>query len=166
MARMKLSSLRITTAILFFLLTGCTLSRIIPTISPQATQENVDVWLDSSYIVSGLCFESAFDAAGQVFVIKNEAELTGFFNLADNSGLCRRPVRRQTFDFSSGRVLVGLWSKGRGCKAQHDVTYTEQSGETFTMHLKFVTEGACNYELVRPFWIAILRDYELSLVIE
>jgi hypothetical protein len=120
--------------------------------------------------MSGICFESAFDAAGRTFVMRNTDELNTFFDLSDNSQLCRQPVERQSFDFSSGRILAGIWSIGRGCTASHEVTGIEVDDvqKKFTMRLRFMTEGNCNYELVRPFWVGLnsITDYEISLVVE
>jgi hypothetical protein len=158
------------TLILLCVVAGCTLNRMIPTISPLATQESIDVWIDANTVMSGICFESAFDAAGTVFILRDDAQLSNFFDLADNSHLCRRPVQRHPFEFNTGRILVGMWSKGRGCTARHDITRIERDDDarTFTIVLKFITEGACPYELVRPFWIGVhgISDYQISLVVE
>lgn len=127
-------------------------------------------WSDENAIVSGICFESAFDAAGRLFVLKNEADLIAFYDLADNSRLCRRPVARAAFDFSGERVLIGLWSTGRGCTARHDImdVIQDDAARTFTLALRWVTEGDCNYELVRPFWIGLrgMRDYQINVTVE
>src|SRR5690606_18099721 len=114
-------------------------------------------WQPADEVMAGICFEAAFDAAGQVFVLESAADLTEFYDLADHSELCRRPVTRAAFDFSGGQVLVGLWSKGVGCKARHDVEGFERqkAARQVTLSLRFVTEGDCPYELVRPFWVSI-----------
>lgn len=164
--RMNLLWIR-TMTIVILLSAGCTFNRIIPTTTPQVSDRG---WTDENSVMNGICFESAFDAVGRVFILRNETELSNFFDLADNSRLCRRPVKRQSFDFSGGRILVGLWSKGIGCTARHDVAQTHQDDEArrFTMTLNLIIEGTCNYELVRPFWIGLsgVTDYEISLVVE
>jgi hypothetical protein len=163
------------TVILFFLISGCNLLPTVPVNSPETTaeiqpSEPTSGWTDELAVMQGICFESAYDAAGRVFVLRNETELTNFFDLSDNSHLCRRPVQRQVFDFSTGRILAGLWSYGHGCTARHDVIAIDRddNAKTLTMRLKFVTEGDCDYELVRPFWAGLssVRDYEIRLVLE
>lgn len=118
-------------------------------------------------IMQGICFESAFDAAGQTFVLSDDAQLTKLFDLADNSRLCRHPVERKTFDYSSGSVLAGTWSKGIGCNARHDLVKVKvnEKRKRIRVIVKFVTEGDCNYELVQPYWISIsgARDYQIKL---
>ena len=127
-------------------------------------------WSDASSLVGGICFEAANDAAGQIFILRSPAELAAFYDLADNSQLCRRPVQREAFDFAEGRVLVGLWSRGVGCQAFHEIEQVirDDAARTFTIALRFVTAGGCGYELVRPFWIALdnLGDYALRLDVE
>lgn len=124
-------------------------------------------WTDASDVMAGICFEAANDATGRVFVIRSSAELDTFFGLADNSQLCRRPVERGAFDFANGRVLVGIWSAGNGCKAQHDVDAFERDNEakTIVIRLTLVIEGDCPYELVRPFWIGIPNAQEHDITI-
>jgi len=125
---------------------------------------------DESATLSGICFEAALDAAGRTFVLHNAAELIEFYDLADNSRFCRHPVTRYPFDFSGGRVLAGLWSKGWGCTAHHDVLdiQRDDAARTLTIRLRFVTEGDCDYELVRPFWIGLdgVQDYEVEMAVE
>jgi hypothetical protein len=117
--------------------------------------------------MSGVCFEAALDAAGQLFVLRNAEDHVRFYDLADESVLCRQPVARAPFDFSTGRILAGVWSVGRGCTARHDVIdYTrDDAARVFTLLLRFVTTGECNYELVRPFWIGLdgLTGYEVRI---
>jgi hypothetical protein len=135
----------------------------VPAVPPVAAVAEADE------VMRGICFEAALDAAGTVFVIRDDGELARFYDLADNSGLCRRPVERRPFDFSEGRLLAGLWSMGRGCTAQHEVIeiLRDDEARALLIHVEFVTEGACNYELVRPFWLALegVGDYEILIVV-
>ena len=141
-----------------------------PILFDDAVNAFAELWADESGVISGICFESAFDAVGQIFVLRDDAQLINFFNLADNSQLCRRAIVRQGFDFSTGRILAGLWSYGFGCIARHElIDYNkDDTARTLTITLQFITEGTCNYELVRPFWIGIsdVTDYEVSLIVE
>jgi hypothetical protein len=127
-------------------------------------------WTDASDMMSGLCFEAVYDAAGRTFVIRNADELTQLYDLADNSKLCRRPVRRASFDFSGDRFLAGLWSRAVGCAAQHEVVNInrDDTARTYTVTLRLVVEGDCNYELVRPFWIGLsgVSGYDVRLVVQ
>jgi hypothetical protein len=139
-----------------------------PTVVPAPT--TAYPWTDERAVMNGLCFESVYDAAGQTFVLDSAEELTHFFNLADNSHLCRRPVQRAGFDFRDNRRLAGLWTRGLGCTAHHEVRGFEQDdvARTFVIVLRFVTEGECGYELVQPFWVGLSlpRDYDIRIRIE
>lgn len=138
-----------------------------PTPSPTPT---IYPWTDESAVMSGLCFESVYDAAGQVFILRSEEALTALFDLADHSELCRFPVRRGSFDFSGGRILAGTWTRGQGCDARHDVVAIRRDdvARIFALTLRFVTEGTCPYQLVRPFWIGLdgLGDYDVRIIVE
>lgn len=132
----------------------------IPTLSPYP-------WVDASAVMNGICFESAFDAAGRTFVIRSAEDHIAFYDAADSSQLCRRPVVRNPFEFSDGRILAGGWSKGRGCTAQHEILGFQQddANQRLLVDVRFVTEGDCNYELVRGFWIGIadMPGYEIVI---
>ncbi len=150
------------------LLTGCTLTDTL--LEPAVPATAAPLWEDASAVMTGICFEAAFDAAGQVFVLRSAEALNEFYDLADHSELCRQPVGRTDFDFSTGRVLAGLWSTGVGCTAQHEVLATERDEvqQTITLRLRFITAGDCPYELVRPFWVALpdAQGYEINLIVE
>lgn len=117
-------------------------------------------------VVAGICFEAAWDAAGQVFVLRSTADHIRFYDLADNSQLCRRPVERVPFDFD-GRVLVGLWSRGTGCTARHDIRAVtrDDAARVVAFVVDFVTAGDCGYDLLRPFWLALdgITDYDVII---
>lgn len=120
----------------------------------------------ASEVFSSICYEAAADAAGQVFVLRDAEAHIRFYELADNSGLCRRPVTRMPFDFDA-RILAGLWSQGTGCTARHDIQAVtrDDAARLITFHLDFVTSGACDYELLRPFWVALrgVNDYDVHM---
>lgn len=115
----------------------------------------------------GICFEAALDAAGQMFVLRTAEEHIRFYDLADESRLCRRPVARNAFDFSNGRILAGLWSAAIGCGMRHEVVAYERDDAAlvFRLTLRVMVEGGCNYELVRPFWIGLegMAGYEVRI---
>lgn len=173
---------KIMVALILIFGVGCSLNevnQVVPNPLPETTSEQaastaestkIVTWTDELPLMSGICFESAFDARGRVFVLRNTEELNALFDLADNSQLCRRPVERQSFDFNNGRILAGLWSYGRGCTARHEVIETDQNEneKKFVMRLRFITEGECNYELVRPFWLGLggVTDYEINFMVE
>jgi hypothetical protein len=162
------------------LLAGCIQSQSSPP-PPDMTAPPVAVtappsptgiypWRDANAVMSGICFEAAFDAAGQVYVLRNAEDHIRFYDLADHSQLCRHPVTRTPFDFSSGDVLAGLWRRGQGCSAHYDVlAFTrDDAAQTFTITLRFVTEGDCPYDLVSPFWAGLpgLADYDIHITVE
>lgn len=132
-------------------------------------------FIDANPVFEGICFESAYDAAGRVFVMRSPEELSTLFDGSDNSQFCARPVIRHEFDFApvdgvSTRAIAGLWSRGRGCDARHEVLSVDQDNvaRIYIIHLRFITEGSCDYELVRPFWIGIngMNDYDIRILVE
>lgn len=139
------------------------------TLTPTATPIPYP-WTDENAVMSGICFEYALDQAGQVFVLRGADAHIRFYGNADASRLCRRPVTRISFDFDDRRVLAGLWSAGHGCTARHEVLAVQRddSKQVLIIRLKFVTEGECDYELVRPFWIGLedAADYQVELMVE
>lgn len=151
-------------------LSACTLPTLSATDFPDTPSPTPAPWTDAADVMSGLCFESVADAAGRTFVIRSAGELTQFYDLADSSDLCRRPVRRASFDFSGGRILAGTWSRAIGCTAHHEVIAIQRddTARAFVIALRLVIEGDCNYELVRPFWIALdtIPDYDVRLLVE
>ncbi len=120
--------------------------------------------------MSGVCFEAALDAADRTITLRNAAAHIAFYDSIDDRNLCRLPVTRGSFEFTGGRVLAGLWSSGRGCTAHHEVLdYTrDDTARIFTLRLRFITQGDCDYELLRPFWIALpgAGDYEIQILLE
>lgn len=162
-------------SIVMFWLCGCYLTMMDSTLpgpsdqttpQPDTAPESPEL-SDAREIFSGVCFSAARDAAERIFILRNDEELAFFFDLVDNSQLCRRPVSRGEFDFSDGRILAGSWSVGRGCEASHDVLTInrDDAARTITMRLAFHVRGGCDYELVRPFWFAIedAGDYEITI---
>lgn len=157
-----------------------TLSELVPT--PTDVLPITPTWTllpfafaDANSIFEGICFESAYDAAGRVFVMRSAEALTALFDGSDNSQFCPRPVTRREFDFAPvdgipTRAIAGLWSRGRGCDARHEVLSVDQddTARTYIIRLRFVTEGSCDYELVRPFWIGIngMNDYDIRILVE
>lgn len=165
------------------LLTGCNLlnspmptvqiasASVTPPATPTASRDYVPVSfpdgiVDALPILSGICFEAAFDAAGQVFVLRTAQEQANLYDLADRSGLCPRPVTRYPFDFSAGMTLAGLWSRGIGCTAEHQLLTIERTAQRVLLQLRFVTRGSCPYELVRPFWVGIPDASTAEIMIE
>jgi hypothetical protein len=135
---------------------------------PLATPTPQVPWTDESAVMHGICFEAALDAAGQLFILRTADAHIRFYDLADESTLCRRPVARNPFDFTNGRILAGLWSAGIGCGMRHEVVAYERDDATrvFRLTLRVVIDGGCNYELVRPFWIGLdgMAGYDVRIV--
>jgi hypothetical protein len=122
---------------------------------------------DALPVMQGICFESAWDAAGQLFIVRNAEEHIRFYELVDNARLCRQPVQRLPFDFSTGDVLAGLWTRGAGCTASYSIpNYArDDTAKTIRLQVIFSTEGSCPYELVRGLWLGFVnaRDYQISI---
>lgn len=112
---------------------------------------------DELPLMQGICYEAARAAAGRTFILRNAVDHIRFYDEMDQAQVCRRPVTRFPFDFEGGRVLAGFWQMGRGCTARHEVQAItrDAAARTITVTLRFVAEGACDYELLRPFWISL-----------
>lgn len=137
------------------------------TITPQPTPtEPPFPWTNERDTMYGICFEAALDAAGEVVVLRSADEHIRYYNLADSSGLCRQPVDRSPFDFADGeRVLAGTWSVGAGCTADHEIVDFTLDDDVLQVTARFITEGDCPYELVRPFWIGVegVADVQITI---
>lgn len=149
---------------------------VLASITPTATQPLSDSlnatseqWYDALPVMYGICFEAAWDAAEQVFTFRTAEEHIQFYNLADNSELCRQPVERYPFDFSRGDILTGIWNRGLGCTAEHTILdfVRDDVAQTITIRAQFITEGDCPYELVRGLWLGIedARNYAVNIEI-
>ncbi|MGJ3238639.1 MAG: lipoprotein [Anaerolineae bacterium] len=145
---------------------------LIPSVTPALTQTDLvrdlpDDAYDALPVSMGICFESAWDATGRVFVIRDTQAHIDFYDQADGSGLCRQPVRREPFNFDTGDVLVGRWDRGIGCTAQHEIVRYERDerSQTIAIDARFITEGTCAYELVRGMWLGITdaQTYSITL---
>jgi hypothetical protein len=141
---------------------------IVVTATAVATTPPIYPWVDESASVLGICFEAANDMAemDRRFLLRSGTEHIAFYDAVDSTHLCLRPVARTTFDFSTGRTLAGLWRAGRGCTARYDVTAYSVENNELNIILGFVTEGDCNYALVRPFWISFDNRLSLNLTVE
>ncbi len=150
---------------------GTPIPTLTPTETPPPTATPMPFDLESAItVMNGLCFESVADAAGRVFIMRSAEEHINLYDLAENSGLCRRPIIRNPFDFSNGRILVGTWTYGIGCTADHTIRNVVRDDEqqTITIDLQFMTFGDCPYELVRPFWVAFdnATNHEVIINVE
>lgn len=144
------------------------------TIADQATPAATSIPLPSGVydalpVMQGICYEAAADAVGQVFVIDSAEAHINFYNLADNSNLCRQPVGRYPFDFTTGDVLAGLWNRGSGCTATHTITdyQRDDTARTVDLTATFITEGDCPYELIRGLWLGIesAQGYTINITV-
>lgn len=155
--------------VIWLCISGCALNFTSrpPSDQGETAAAQVGQLTDANDIMQGICFDAAFDAAGNSFVLHDESQLSKLFDLADNSRLCDQPVERKAFDFSGGAVLAGTWSKGIGCTARHEIAKVKVNEERkrIKIVLNFITEGDCNYELVQPYWVDVssAKDYEIKL---
>jgi|GEM_PF-757198 len=125
---------------------------------------------DELPVMRGICFDGAYDAREQIFVLRSAEQHINFYDLADNSGLCSRPVDRYPFDFTTGNVLAGTWTYGIGCTAWHEIVSIERDDDAkqIAIQTKFHVNGDCNYELLRPFWVGIIgaQSYDIEIFVE
>ncbi|MEL7434725.1 MAG: hypothetical protein AAFN11_12330 [Chloroflexota bacterium] len=124
---------------------------------------------DALTAMQGICYESASDAVGRVFVIQSAETHIDFYNQVDNSNLCRQPVRRYPFDFTTGDVLAGVWNAGSGCTATHTITdfQRDDNARTISITATFSTAGDCPYQLVRGLWLGIenAQGYTITITV-
>ncbi|GAB5494177.1 MAG: hypothetical protein Phog2KO_43920 [Phototrophicaceae bacterium] len=150
-----------------------TIASITPDLTVQVspTPNNFPAGVyDALATAMGICFEASWDAADTIFIIRSAEEHIRFYDLADNSELCRRAVGRVPFEFGGGDILLGTWTRGLGCTAQHTITnyVRDDNTKTITIQAEFSTEGDCPYELVRGFWLGIedAQDYTIQLDVD
>ena len=141
-----------------------------PTTEILATATSNYGWADVNYLMEGVCFEAALNAAGQIYKIPNQNSLDSFFRRIDRNKACEDDISPVTYAFSADEMIVGLWSSGTGCSARHEVQNVRRDDiqKQEAIQLQFVTEGDCSYELVQPFWIALPQsaDYDVQIVVQ
>lgn len=137
--------------------------------NPAAPSTPSPPWTDASRVFDGVCFEAAQAISNQVFVLRSAQDHIQFYDRIDQSGLCRHPITRNPFEFGSGQILAGLWSAGYGCKAHHELIAYQQddANRRLIIVLRFVTEGTCDYQLLRAYWIGVegLTGYDIQIVV-
>jgi hypothetical protein len=137
--------------------------------TPDTPSTPSSPWTDASRVFDGVCFEAAQAINSQVFVLRSAQDHIQFYDRVDQSGLCRHPITRNPFEFGNGQILAGLWSAGYGCKAHHELIAYQQddANRRLIIVLRFVTEGTCDYQLLRAYWIGIdgLPGYDVQIVV-
>ncbi|MCB9460844.1 MAG: hypothetical protein H6670_14425 [Anaerolineaceae bacterium] len=152
---------------------GTPVHMVLPSVTPQ----NIPPiplppeLTDERHIMSGICYEAAYAMRDHVYVIRDAIGHIEFYGDADALGACRWPVERNPYDFETGRALAGIWSYGTGCTAHHDIidSVRDDANRTYSLRLRFVTEGDCDYELLRPFWVGLPEDmqgYDIQIVVD
>ncbi len=116
---------------------------------------------DAGPLFAGLCFKFLQTLSGQTLVLDTPDDLNALYDRVDQSKLCRDPAARQSFDFSA-RQIVGTVLTGQGCTL--DISYLGDHLDDTTHQrivlLSAVIGGDCEYDLVRPLWLAIERPPE------
>jgi hypothetical protein len=147
---------------------GCTLNEAqTPFGVPSAAVEQPAQVTDASALLEGICFEAAHAMSGQAFILTSQEQLNSLYDQINSSQLCRRPIARQTFDFL-GRTVVGTWTYApQGCTARHELVRVRRSDENrvLTLRYRFIVDGDCPYELIRPLWVAVENpdSYDIRL---
>lgn len=174
--RRKTARERVSVFVLCLLLGGCMLTPP-PTATPPVTPElptalvvTPDDFSDAAAVMAGICFEAAYAERGRILVLTSAIDHIRFYDGIDASSLCRWPVERVPFDFTDGRALVGTWSYGTGCTAQHTLDPMVSDADTQTLRLvaHFSTAGDCAYELLRPLWLGVTLppSWTVTLTVE
>ncbi|GAB4573949.1 MAG: hypothetical protein Kow0077_18100 [Anaerolineae bacterium] len=126
---------------------------------------------DARAIFGGVCFNYWEAQVNRLFVLDSPFAHIAFYNEVDESGLCRFPVIREAFDFTTGRLLIGAVNVADGCRATTDPLRLVQDDEarTLTLYVRWGVEGDCPYRLARPLWVSVPappEGYEIRLVPE
>ena len=113
---------------------------------------------DEKALFHDVCFVAAEAFTRQTIVLRNANQLRQFH--AQLAARCRLTVSEPEFDFTSGRILFGLWSAGEGCGANHLLTDYERDAGANRIRVQAIafTFGACPYELLRPLWLSAPGD--------
>jgi hypothetical protein len=165
-------------SLMMLILAGCNIQTdtIVPTLPniviESATEAPLSTpsteYTDASLVMSGLCWGAMFELRDTPFVIMNAEQHIEFYNQVDQLQRCPRPITRYPHDFNDGSALVGIWSYGMGCTAQHTITNFERDEATQTINIQaqFTTQGECNYELLRPLWLSIpnVQEFQITLI--
>lgn len=140
---------------------------LIETSPPSPTPDPLDGLEDARAVMAGVCFEAAYQRRDTPFMFRSEAELTRFYDEIDATQACAFPIERGAFDFGGGRALVGLWRYGVGCTASHAlVQRRDPATRTLTLQTTLRFEGDCNYELLRPLWVAVALEEGWQIKVE
>ena len=123
---------------------------------------------DERATFSEVCFAAAAAYTSHPTILRSAPSLRQFHaQLADR---CRRPLPAPHFDFTMGRILFGIWSRGEGCGARHILTQYERDDAAgrITVRARLVTFGDCPYELLQPLWLSAPagRDYRIDLRVD
>lgn len=116
---------------------------------------------DARALFADVCFAFWEQQVNRQFVVDGPFALLQLYDEVDDSGRCRFPVTRQSFDFAA-RVLVGAINVGTGCWAYTDLldVVTDDAARTVTVRVAWGVAGDCPYRLARPFWISLPRPPE------
>lgn len=147
---------------------------VVPSVTPQLEMPPIPVpdgLTDERFVMSGICFEFAYQMRDQVIVLRDALSHIQFYGDIDASEQCSRPITRYPFNFEQGQTLAGIWSYGMGCTARHDIldAVRDDANQRYSLRLRFVTEGDCPYELIRPFFVGLppeMHNYDVQIVVE
>ena len=131
----------------------------LPSGMPVTPIEPPSIFTDASFLLDSVCYDALLSVTGQHFLLRNQIELTQFFNQLNTQGLCEVSLTSPQFDFSH-QMVVMAFEAVQGC----DAAFTPMIMEaTFTAQiiLDFQVQAGCNYELVASFVGATERlNYE------
>ena len=115
-------------------------------------------YTDASAVLGGLCYDFLQTLNGQTIILDSPADLSAFYDRADQSKRCPDAVRRQDFDFGPNQI-IGTAVTARGCSlgATYDHTALDDAARLRVVVFQLAVNGDCDYGLVRPIWMAIDR---------
>ncbi len=113
---------------------------------------------DVSSVFGGLCYNFLKTLRGQTLVFDSMADLSAFYNQVDKSKQCPDAAIRQPFDFTDSQI-IGTVVTGKGCRLDlnYEQTETDNAARQRIILFREASVGDCDYELVRPVWLAIER---------
>ncbi len=113
---------------------------------------------DVNAVFGGLCYNFLRTLQGQTLVFDKMADLSAFYDQADESKKCPDAAIRQPYDFTNSQI-VGTVATGKGCRLDLTYDHTEMDavGRQRIIVFRAAAVGDCDYELARPVWLALDR---------
>ena len=132
---------------------------LIPLLTATATMPSATLpYADASAVFGGLCYDFLQTLNGQTIILDSPADLSAFYDRADQSKRCPDAAIRQDFDFAPNQIVgTAVTAKGCSLDATYDHIDLDDAARRRVVVFRLAVNGDCDYGLVRPIWMAIGR---------